>query len=307
MADYIEVCCSMAMISSLWNTLVGNNLASDKKATKTDSVNHNHNHVHLEKPKLVAIRARLEAQATNKLDLNHLRARIDAESREYAAMRERQQISRSRWFGERSAGIDEAALAKRLAAPTPQLSQEEFELSLNFGDIHLPDHYESQVIYVGASDTSVDAPLPAGFALDCPEDVEDALQDMHQGIAMDSIDTSDFSDMAADFMDIALMPPPVALSDNIPEIDELLARLQVVEALELQEAAQEAAQAVTQDQSEGEIAEYHADLHVVSPFETCLPAPVNAPVPMIKRHGKGKKGKRARSREAAKMKNGTRN
>jgi hypothetical protein len=49
-------------------------------------------------------------------------------------------------------------------------------------------------------------------------------------------------------------------------------------------------------------AEYHADLHVVTPFETCLPAPVNAPVPLIKRQGKGKKGRRARSKEAAKMK-----
>ncbi|MDP3509199.1 MAG: hypothetical protein Q8T09_14600 [Candidatus Melainabacteria bacterium] len=303
----------MAMLSSLWNTLVGNNQASDKKSTKTDSVNHNHDHVRLEKRKLVATRARLEVQATNKLDLNHLRARIDSESRDYAAMRERQQTSRSRWFGERSSGIDEAALTKRLAAPTPQLSQEEFELSLNFGDIHLPDHYESQVIYVGAYDNALDAPLASGLALDCPEDVEYALQymhqDTHQVIAMDSIDTADFSDMAADFMDIALMPPLVALSDNIPEIDELLARLQVVEALELQEEAQEAAQAGAQDPVEGEIAKCHADLHVVTPFETCLPAPINAPVPMIKRQGKGKgkKGRRARSKEAAKMKNGTRN
>lgn len=295
------------MLSSLWNTLVGDNQASDKKSTKTDSVNHNHDHVHLEKRKLLATRARLEVQATNKLDLNHLRARIASESRDYAAMRERQHTSRSRWFGERSIGIDEAALTKRLAAPTPKLSQEEFELSLNFGDIHLPDHYESHVIYVGAYDNALDAPLASGFALDCPEDVEDALQymqqDMHQSIAMDSIDTADFSDMAADFMDIALMPPLVALSDNIPEIDELLARLQVAESLE----AQEAAQAAAQDQVEGEIAECHADLHVVTPFETCLPAPVNAPVPMIKRQGKGKKGRRARSKEAAKMKNGTRN
>lgn len=149
----------------------------------------------------------------NKLDLNHLRARIDSESRDYAAMRERQQTSRSRWFGERSKGIDEAALTKRLAAPTPKLSQEELELSLNFGDIHLPDHYESPVIYEGSADT-----------LDC------------------AIDTADFSDMAADFMDMALMPPPV-----------------------------------------------------------------NAPVPLIKHQGKGKKGRRARSKEAAKMKNGTRN
>lgn len=293
----------MAMISSLWDTLVGNKQARDKKVTKADNVDHNHNHVHLEKRKLVATRARLEAQAINKLDLNHLRARIDCESRDYAAMRERQQSSRSRWFGERTNGIDEAALTKRLAAPKPQLSQEEFELSLNFGDIHLPDHYESQVIYVGASDTSVDAPLPAGFALDCPEDLEVALAATHQDIFVDATDTADFSDMAADFMDIALMPPLVSLSDNIPEIDELLARLQVVEALELQEEAQAAAQY----QVEGEIAEYHADLHVVTPFETCLPAPVNAPVPMIKRPGKGKKGRRARSKEAAKMKNGTRN
>jgi hypothetical protein len=40
-----------------------------------------------------------------------------------------------------------------------------------------------------------------------------------------AIDTADFSDMAADFMDIALMPPLVALSDNIPELDELLGAL----------------------------------------------------------------------------------
>ncbi len=270
----------MAMISSLWDTLIDNKQTIDTKITKADSVEHNHNHIHLEKRKLVATRTRLAAQVPNKLDLNHLRARIDSESRDYAAMRERQQTSRSRWFGERSKGIDEAALTKRLAAPTPKLSQEELELSLNFGDIHLPDHYESPVIYEGSADT-----------LDC------------------AIDTADFSDMAADFMDIALMPPLVALSDNIPELDELLARLQVVEALELQEAAQEAAvRAGAQDQAQREgTAEYHADLHVVTPFETCLPAPVNAPVPLIKHQGKGKKGRRARSKEAAKMKISTRN
>lgn len=295
----------MAMISSLWDTLVGDKKRDSKKVAKLDSVNHNLNH--LEKRKLVATRARLEAQASNKLDLNHLRARIDRESRDYAVMRERQQNSRSRWFGERASGIDEAALTKRLAAPTPQLSQEELDLSLNYGDIHLPDYYDSSCV--------------TSFAVDCPEDVEareyaevfKAIEAVEEPFIC-TIDTADFSDLAQDLAEVSLMPPLVALSDNIPELNELLARLQIVEAVEAQEEAQEEAQAEPQKQAQTEasteehyVLEHHADLHIVTPFEVCLPSPANSPVPLIKRHGKGKKGKRARSKEAAKIKNGTRN
>lgn len=297
----------MAMISSLWDTLVGDKKRGSNKASKLDSVNHNLNH--LEKRKLVATRARLEAQATNKLDLNHLRARIDRESRDYAVMRERQQISRSRWFGERASGIDEAALTKRLAAPSPQLSQEELDLSLNYSDIHLPDYYDSSCV--------------TSFAVDCPEDVEarEYAEEFKDIEAIEepficTVDTADFSDLAQDLAEVSLMPPLVALSDNIPELNELLARLQIVEAVVAQEelrvdeatqdvAAQDVAAA---KESEGRASrEHHADLHIVTPFEVCLPSPANSPLPLIKRHGKGKKGKRARSKEAAKIKNGTRN
>ncbi len=275
----------MAMISSLWDTLVGDKQRDSKKVTKVDSVNHNLNH--LEKRKLVATRARLESQASNRLDLNHLRARIDRESRDYAVMRERQQNSRSRWFGERATGIDEAALTKRLAAPTPQLSQEELDLSLNYGDIHLPDYYDSSLLN--------------SFAVDCPEDVEASeCAEVFEAIEepfICTVDTADFSDLAQDLAEVSLMPPLVALSDNIPELNELLARLQIVESLVAQEEAQESAELPSRD--------HHADLHIVTPFEVGLPSPANSPVPMIKRNGKGKKGKRARSKEAAKMKNGT--
>lgn len=289
----------MAMISSLWDTLVGDKKRGSNKASQLDSVNHNLNH--LEKRKLVATRARLEAQASNKLDLNHLRARIDRESRDYAVMRERQQNSRSRWFGERASGIDEAALTKRLAAPTPQLSQEELDLSLNYGDIHLPDYYDSSFV--------------TSFAVDCPEDVEtigyaEALEEPF----ICTVDTADFSDLAQDLAEVSLMPPLVAVSDNIPDLNELLARLQIVEAVVAQEEAQKEAQEEAQKHAQAEasteehyVLEHHADLHIVTPFEVCLPSPANSPVPMIKRHGKGKKGKRARSKEAAKIKNGTRN
>ncbi len=296
----------MAMISSLWDTLVGDKKRGSNKASKLDSVNHNLNH--LEKRKLVATRARLEAQASNKLDLNHLRARIDRESRDYAMMRERQQNSRSRWFGERATGIDEAALTKRLAAPTPQLSQEELDLSLNYGDIHLPDYYDSSCV--------------TSFAVDCPEDVEareyaevfkaiEAIEAIEEPFIC-TVDTADFSDLAQDLAEVSLMPPLVALSDDIPELNELLARLQIVEAVvaqeELQVEVDEAAQeSIAQEAIERACREHHADLHIVTPFEVCLPSPANSPVPLIKRHGKGKKGKRARSKEAAKIKNGTRN
>lgn len=290
----------MAMISSLWDTLVGDKKRGSNKASKLDSVNHNLNH--LEKRKLVATRARLEAQASNKLDLNHLRARIDRESRDYALMRERQQNSKSRWFGERTTGIDEAALTKRLAAPTPQLSQEELDLSLNYSDIHLPDYYDSSLV--------------TNFAVDCPEDVETSeYAESIEEPFICTIDTADFSDLAQDLAEVSLMPPLVALSDNIPELNELLARLQIVEAevaleeAHVDEAAQEtrALESRVQESTERASREHHADLHIVTPFEVCLPNPANSPVPLIKRHGKGKKGKRARSKEAAKIKNGTRN
>lgn len=290
----------MAMISSLWDTLVGDKKRGSNKASKLDSVNHNLNH--LEKRKLVATRARLEAQASNKLDLNHLRARIDRESRDYALMRERQQNSKSRWFGERASGIDEAALTKRLAAPTPQLSQEELDLSLNYNDIHLPDYYDSSLV--------------TNFAVDCPEDVETSeYAETIEDPFICTIDTADFSDLAQDLAEVSLMPPLVALSDNIPELNELLARLQIVEAevaleeAQVDEAAQEtrALESRVQESTERASREHHADLHIVTPFEVCLPSPANSPVPLIKRHGKGKKGKRARSKEAAKIKNGTRN
>lgn len=288
------------MISSLWDTLVGDKKRGSNKASKLDSVNHNLNH--LEKRKLVATRARLEAQASNKLDLNHLRARIDRESRDYALMRERQQNSKSRWFGERTTGIDEAALTKRLAAPTPQLSQEELDLSLNYSDIHLPDYYDSSLV--------------TNFAVDCPEDVEtNEYAETIEEPFICTIDTADFSDLAQDLAEVSLMPPLVALSDNIPELNELLARLQIVEAevaleeAHVDEAAQEtrALESRVQEATERASREHHADLHIVTPFEVCLPSPANSPVPLIKRHGKGKKGKRARSKEAAKIKNGTRN
>lgn len=288
------------MISSLWDTLVGDKKRGSNKASKLDSVNHNLNH--LEKRKLVATRARLEAQASNKLDLNHLRARIDRESRDYALMRERQQNSKSRWFGERASGIDEAALTKRLAAPTPQLSQEELDLSLNYSDIHLPDYYDSSLV--------------TNFAVDCPEDVETSeYAETIEEPFICTIDTADFSDLAQDLAEVSLMPPLVALSDNIPELNELLARLQIVEAevaleeAQVDEAAQEtrALESRVQESTERASREHHADLHIVTPFEVCLPSPANSPVPLIKRHGKGKKGKRARSKEAAKIKNGTRN
>ena len=288
------------MISSLWDTLVGDKKRGSNKASKLDSVNHNLNH--LEKRKLVATRARLEAQASNKLDLNHLRARIDRESRDYALMRERQQNSKSRWFGERASGIDEAALTKRLAAPTPQLSQEELDLSLNYNDIHLPDYYDSSLV--------------TNFAVDCPEDVEtNEYAETIEEPFICTIDTADFSDLAQDLAEVSLMPPLVALSDNIPELNELLARLQIVEAevaleeAQVDEAAQEtrALESRVQESTERASREHHADLHIVTPFEVCLPSPANSPVPLIKRHGKGKKGKRARSKEAAKIKNGTRN
>jgi len=298
---FIEGCCCMAMISSLWDTLVGDKKRGSNKASKLDSVNHNLNH--LEKRKLVATRARLEAQALNKLDRNHLRARIDRESRDYAMMRERQQNSRSRWFGERATGIDEAALTKRLAAPTPQLSQEELDLSLNYGDIHLPDYYDSSCV--------------TSFAVDCQEDVEHreyaevskAIEAIEEPFIC-AVDTADFSDLAQDLAEVSLMPPLVALSDDIPELNELLARLQIVEAVVAQEEAQKQAQKQAQVEAAADehyILEHHADLHIVTPFEVCLPSPANSPVPLIKRHGKGKKGKRARSKEAAKIKNGTRN
>lgn len=288
------------MISSLWDTLVGDKKRGSNKASKLDSVNHNLNH--LEKRKLVATRARLEAQASNKLDLNHLRARIDRESRYYALMRERQQNSKSRWFGERASGIDEAALTKRLAAPTPQLSQEELDLSLNYSDIHLPDYYDSSLV--------------TNFAVDCPEDVEtNEYAETIEEPFICTIDTADFSDLAQDLAEVSLMPPLVALSDNIPELNELLARLQIVEAevaleeAQVDEAAQEtrALESRVQESTERASREHHADLHIVTPFEVCLPSPANSLVPLIKRHGKGKKGKRARSKEAAKIKNGTRN
>ncbi|MBA4079138.1 MAG: hypothetical protein C0508_29180 [Cyanobacteria bacterium PR.023] len=280
----------MAMISSLWDTLVGDKKRDSNKASKLDSVNHSLSH--LEKRKLVATRARLESQASNKLDLNHLRARIDSESRDYAAMRERQQNSRSRWFGERSAFIDEAALTKRLAAPTPKLSQEELDLSLNYGDIHLPDYYDSSLV--------------PSFAGDCPEEVEareyaevfKAIEAIEEPFIC-TVDTADFSDLAKDLAEVSLMPPLAALSDNIPELNELLARLQIVEAVVAQEKLQESEERASR--------EHHADLHIVTPFEVCLPSPANSPVPLIKSHGKGKKGKRARSKEAAKIKSGTRN
>mgnify|MGYP000017513803 CR=1 FL=1 len=290
----------MAMISSLWDTLVGDKKLGSNKTSKLDSVNHNLNH--LEKRKLVATRARLEAQASNKLDLNHLRARIDRESRDYALMRERQQNSKSRWFGERASVIDEAALTKRLAAPTPQLSQEELDLSLNYSDIHLPDYYNSSLV--------------TNFAVDCPEDVETSeYAETIEEPFICTIDTADFSDLAEDLAEVSLMPPLVALSDNIPELNELLARLQIVEAevaleeAHVDEAAQEtrALESRVQESTERASREHHADLHIVTPFDVCLPSPANSPVPLIKRHGKGKKGKRARSKEAAKIKNGTRN
>lgn len=285
----IEGCCCMAMISSLWDTLVGDKKRSNNEVTKLDRVSHNLNH--LEKRKLVATRARLESQASNKLDLNHLRARIDRESRDYAVMRERQQNSRSRWFGERTTGIDEAALTKRLAAPTPQLSQEELDLSLNYGDIHLPDYYDSSSV--------------TSFAVDCPEDVEASEEPF-----ICTVDTADFSDLAQDLAEVSLLPPLVAVSDNIPELNELLARLQIVESVMAQEELQvesTAQEAREQESTERAGREHHADLHIVTPFEVCLPSSANSPVPLIKRPGKGKKGKRARSKEAAKMKNGTRN
>lgn len=289
----------MALISSLWDTLVGDKKRGSNKASKLDCVNHNLNH--LEKRKLVATRSRLESQASNKLDLNHLRARIDRESLEYAVMRERQQNSRSRWFGERASRIDEAALTKRLAGPTPQMSQEALDLSLNYGDIHLPDYYDSSCV--------------TSFDVDCPEDVEareyaqvfkaiEAIEEPH----ICTIDTADFSDLAQDLAEVSLMPPLVAISENIPELNELLARLQIVEAAVAQEElqAQEAqTKEAPQESAERASSGHHADLHIVTPFEVCSPSPANSPVPLIKRHGKGKKGKRARSKEAAKIKNGT--
>lgn len=293
----------MAMISSLWSTLIGHNKAAASKRSaplaKSAAVSGKnshlslgeHNHIHLEKRKLVATRSQLESQSNPKLDLSQLRARIESDSREYAELRERQQTSISRWFGERSTGIDEAALTKRLAAPTPRLSQDELELSLNYSDIYLPDHYESHEL------------LPSGFVVDCPEDLATNLEVNLEDI-VDISDTADFSDMADDFAEVSLMPPLVALSDNIPELDDLLARLQIAEWLEQKEAE-------SPDESIGDeqLAQHerHADLHIVTPFEVCQPAAVNSPVPMIKRHGKGKKARRARSKEAAKMKNGTRN
>ncbi|CAN5520941.1 hypothetical protein BH11CYA1_BH11CYA1_03310 [soil metagenome] len=320
----------MAIVSSLWNTLVGKQNTSHSKeprplarAKTAVPLSGNHNPVHLEKRKLVATRSQLESQSNSKLDLQHLRARIDSESRQYAEMRERQQTSISRWFGERASGIDEAALTKRLAAPSPRLSQDELELSLNFSDIHLPDYYQSDVICLG---TSSESPLPSGFAVDCSEELEVlaggevfAGSDVFAGSEViacnewhnDISDSADFSDMAADFADFAdlvLMPPLVALTENVPELDDLLARLQIVEWLEAQEAeAKEAAEQDEQDQEQqDQVREYHADLHIVTPFETCLQPEENKPVPMIKGQGKGKKGRRARGKEAAKIKNGTR-
>lgn len=294
----------MAMISSLWSTLIGHNKAAASKRSappaKSAAVSGKnshlslggHNHIHLEKRKLVATRSQLESQSNPKLNLEQLRARIESDSREYAELRERQQTSISRWFGERSTGIDEAALTKRLAAPTPRLSQDELELSLNYSDIYLPDYYESPEL------------LPSGFAIDCPEDLGNNLEVNLEIEIIDISDTADFSDMADDFAEVSLLPPLVALSDNIPELDDLLARLQIAEWLEQQES-----ESLNESSEDEQLAlhERHADLHIVTPFEVCQPAPVNSPVPMIKRHGKGKKARRARSKEAAKMKNGTRN
>jgi len=291
----------MAMISSLWSTLIGHNKSaaskrsapSAKSAAVSGKNSHlslgEHNYIHLEKRKLVATRSQLESQSNPKLKLEQLRARIESDSREYAELRERQQTSISRWFGERSTGIDEAALTKRLAAPTPRLSQDELELSLNYSDIYLPDHYESS------------GSLPSGFAIDCPEDLAPNVEvNLEIEDIIDISDTADFSDLADDFAEVSLLPPLVALSDNIPELDDLLARLQIAEWLEQQESE-------SLNESSEDEHERHADLHIVTPFEVCQPAAANSPVPMIKRHGKGKKARRARSKEAAKMKNGTRN
>lgn len=293
----------MAIISSLWSTLTGCNKSAASKSSaapaKSAAVSGKnshlslggHNHIHLEKRKLVATRSQLESQSNQKLDLNQLRARIESDSLEYAELRERQQTSISRWFGERSSGIDEAALTKRLAAPMPRLSQDELELSLNYSDIYLPDHYESP------------ESLPSGFAIDCPEDLETNLEVNPEIDIIDISDTADFSDLADDFAEVSLMPPLVALSENIPELDDLLARLQIAEWLEQQEV-----ESLSESIEDVQLAQHerHADLHIVTPFEVCHQAPVNSPVPMIKRQGKGKKARRARSKEAAKMKNGTR-
>ena len=227
----------MAMISSLWDTLLGKQKAVHKKEQHTvnrTKVAHqlkgNHNPAHLEKRKLVATRSQLESQSNQKLDLDQLRARIDRESDQYSQMRQRQQTSMSRWFGARLVGIDEAALTKRLASPVQRFSQDELELSLNFSDIHLPDYYEGAAICLGCDDSSV----PSGFALDCPEDIDfsEGLRSLED--AEDISDTADFSDIAADFADIVLMPPLVSLSENVPELNDLLARLQIVEWLEAQ-------------------------------------------------------------------------
>lgn len=269
----------------------------------------------LEKKKLVATRTQLESESgAQKLTLEHLRSRIDVESRQYGELRDRQQKSMSHWFGERASVIDENALQERLSTQTgshsayssreilaqissgtvatycdiPAIEQathisrdghidvlNDYGGTLNFSDIHLPSYYDNQLIEAGDFDLELNFDMSAED-LQCLESLENIA----------GLDSSD---------ELQVLPPLVAMPDDIPELEELLARLQIFET-------NMAADVATPDIAAGETIEVleSKELHLVEPL---APNTVNVPVEMVKHRNKGKKNRRRGGQNAAKDKN----
>ncbi len=307
----------MAILMTLWSTLLGKkeavlpqrasskNYPLEKKPPAPASPKANL----LEKRKLLSTRVSTEAKALDRLDLAHLRARIDERSPAYLERRQRQQQSKAHWFGQSASLIDEAAITKRLAAPRiyenmyevttevnsqvmPALNgaQETYLSGMNFTDINLNSYYDSELM----DDTGE---IGGGFELSA----------------------ENFSEM----------PPLVALDDDIPELEELLARLQIMEEIEMLEMESElsSAEAIevaqqifaglsetvseTDAETEPEINSECSELvlvglHLVAPI-SLVESDFAAPVELIEhrrkggrpgRPGKGKKSRRARQKDA---------
>ncbi len=297
----------MAILMTLWSTLLGKKEAAlpqrassknhpiEKKPPAPASSKANL----LEKHKLLSTRVSTEQKALDRLDLCHLRARIDERSTDYLERRQRQQQSKARWFGQTASLVDEAAITKRLAAPriyeqsiyevTTEVNSQAMSAldavestylsGMNFTEINLDSYYDSELM----DDTGE---IGGGF------------------------------DLAAE--NFSELPPLVALDDDIPELEELLARLQIMEKIEMLEmeselSSAEAIEAAQQISADAEAnaeadAEINSECSTETPVGLHLVAPISlvesefaAPVELIKHRrkgGKGKKSRRARQKDA---------
>ncbi len=256
----------MAILMTLWSKLLGNKQAElpqkasaksyppEKKAPAPASPKANL----LEKRKLLSTRVTSETKAYDRLDLDHLRARINERSPAYLERRQRQQQSKARWFGQAASTFNEEAISKRLFAPvrmTEVVAVEEPDLScMNFADINLDSYYDNQLMDAAEAD--------GGFELS----------------------GENFSEA----------PPLVALDDDIPELEELLARLQIIERVEMLEMESEKESECRNGNQDGLV-----QLHLVAPI-SLVESDFAAPVELSKHRrkgGKGKKSRRARQKD----------